>query len=319
MATQINVSTAFFPAAILPGSGGRLPDMIVHTTDSVFFYCHHSVLASRSTNMFGGLLATFWNSLLEMNQISPGSDTTSSSSGSEAEPPHAVPLSSPSGYWSQSPSALPTFHIPQDSIVFNIVLHAIYNLPFERYGPSLDTTAKALSCLAQYGIHLPDKNSSIWDALAKYASTDPIRVYTLAASQGADSVCVTASQYTLGASLTEITEDDALAMGPLPLRRLTLLHIRLCDTLKHIITWQPIDHETSETCTVVSRKALQSAWQNSAADILFQDLPQNTTNGVLTSAFCPLSTMPQCRSCKRQIQMRIATVLQDWAMVKRTI
>ncbi|KAG8905801.1 hypothetical protein FRB99_008226 [Tulasnella sp. 403] len=314
-AMRINVSTAFFPAAVLPGSGGRLPDLIIHTSDSVFFYCHHSILVSKSTNMFASLLPPSPNSPLDMDGVLLGS-VPSSSGGCEWETPQS---SKPPGFWSQSPSPFPTIHIQQNSVVFNIVLHVIYDLSFERYGPTLDTVVEALSCLAHYGIHTPDQYSSIWNALAQYAPTDPIRVYSIAAYYGVDSVCVTASQYTLGISLTIITEGDALTMGTIHLRRLTRLHIGLHDTLKRVIAWQPFDHKPKEGCSADSRQLLKSAWQNSAVDILLQDLPQNTSNNSLASAFSPLSTMPQCSPCKRHIQMRIATVLQDWAMARRTV
>ncbi|KAG8897807.1 hypothetical protein FRB99_007910 [Tulasnella sp. 403] len=270
--------------------------------------------------MFGGLLSTSPNSPPDVNWSPTGSAPPCVGGGYQGElASYAPPPSSPPRLWSQSSSPLPTIHVQQDSVVFNIVLHAIYDLSCERYGPTLDTIAQALACLADYGITIPHANASIWDALTNHASADPIRVYSTAASYAADSVCIIASQYTLGIPLTNITEGDALTMGSIYLRRLVLLHVDHYDTLRRLLVWQPFEHELTDGCTAASRQSIKSAWQNNAADILLQDLPQNTTSSSLASVFGPLSTMLQCPTCKHHIQMRVATMTQDWAMAKRTI
>lgn len=125
---QLKVSTTFFPSASLPGGLETVkPDLIIFTTyaldykqggkfdpltrctrDRTVFYCHRTVLSSRSSNDFGGLLSS-----------TPGSATPSKYL-------LGIDVSSELNGTQESPSLLATIVVTESSAVFDLVLHIIY-------------------------------------------------------------------------------------------------------------------------------------------------------------------------------------------------
>jgi hypothetical protein len=108
---MISVSTTFFPGAELD----VLPtDLIIISSDSVFFYVHTHKLLAASTNGFSSLLPL-----------------------KELERPEGAG------------NILP-LHI--DSVVLNILLHTIYSMSALHYSPSPEAVIAAVESLEKYGL-----------------------------------------------------------------------------------------------------------------------------------------------------------------------
>jgi len=301
--TQISVSTTFFPAALLPGANSRT-DVIIYTSDEVFFYAHQSVIRSRSTNDFASLLV-------------PADPAVSGHRQSYASP-HYGPGPQPFESTPQ-PGHLRTIAVPENSIVFNVILHIIYSMSSERYAPDLETVAQVLSCLEKYGVPALTPNHEIWATLLRHAPSAPLRVYVLAACYAMDSVCILASQYTLEVSLGTVTEADALTMGAIYLRRLFFLHLGRVEALKRVIKAPPEGHPIAPNCSLDAQRAIVRGWRMATASVMLADLPQNTSTNTLITTFGPLKSGSMCMKCKDLVQLRMTAMVQAWAEVKRTI
>lgn len=190
--------------------------------------------------------------------------------------------------------------------------------PCERYGPTVQTISQALRSLQAYGLSTPSLYHDIWAVLLRQAPHSPHRVYALGAAHAMDSLCTLASQYTLATPLTELGEAEATAMGAIYLRRFVFLHLGREEALRRTIRTPPPSHEDTETCSNDARMAIRQGWLATVGRILTGVQPQNTESAHLISQFAPLAALP-CQKCKENVQGRIASMVQDWARVKRTI
>lgn len=134
-----------------------------------------------------------------------------------------------------------------------------------------------------------------------------------------DSVCTLASQYTLTTPLSHVTETVAVTTGPSYLRRLVFLHLGRTEALKRILRRQPVPHDATPSCGEAGRKWLSTAWLAASAEIALQENPQAVSAGTLISTFGPIGSGTTCPHCKEILRERIATMLQEWVVVKRTI
>ena len=137
--TVVSVSTTFLPGADL---GQPLPpDLILHNSDSVFFYVHGSALLNFSNNSF--------NSLIPQYPISPTSDD----------------------------GILPEVVVPEDSHVFNVVLHLLYIITCTHFCPPVDVISKVVSALKRYGVlikRLAAPDTCLYDLIMSRAPLYPI-------------------------------------------------------------------------------------------------------------------------------------------------
>ncbi|KIO24872.1 hypothetical protein M407DRAFT_25732 [Tulasnella calospora MUT 4182] len=319
--TEIRVSTTFFPSALLPNvADGSRSDLIIHTSDTVFFYVHQSVLRARSNNNFGMLLS------ISTPQYTPNTTSPTHRNDHDQEPgtrdyfgggQDNMPFveSSPPG----QANTMSTIFVSEESVVLNIVLHLTYGMRCGRYGPSIEVISGALEALPRYGLPTPGLTNEIWTVLLRQAEMDPLRVYSLGAAHAIDSVCVQASEHTLKTPLSNVSEVDAMTMGPIYLRRLFFLHFGRVEALKRILGPPPDTHPDTAACSEVTQRAVKKAWKAALAELLLADKPQATSVASIVSAFGPIANSTQCLACKEKIQERIASVVHEWGNVKRSI
>lgn len=308
-ATEIHVSTTFFPAAVLPGvEQGKRCDLVIQTSDYVFFYCHSAILLAKSSNGFGFLIP--------ITLIGQAAVATPTAEGQEVS---LQPGSGPPQPPGPELSPLLAITVPETSAAFNIVLHVIYGLSFNRYGPTLAVVSEAMAALSKYGApHLQTK-SEIYTFLFKMIDTEPLQVYAIAASSHIEEICVAASERTLGLSLSTLSEADAILMGPLSLRRLFFLHLGRTSALQRVIGAPPEGHEEAPGCSEAQRQHLGALWKAGKATLLMKEFPQNVSVQDLVLIFGSLIGETRCLKCRAQIQARIGKLVQDWSRVKRTI
>jgi len=293
----IEIASNFFPSARLPGAGDEKPDMIVFTADSVFFYCHRKILTSRSSNSFAHLL----------------SSSNSSSAQSSTQQSPSVP-GLPHGM-----TPLLTITVAESSSVFNVILHIIYDMPVERFGPDLTTIVAALGALRSYGIACPSKHSNVWSLVLYYARTEPIRAFSVAAFHSMESLCVQISALTLPVPLNMVSEADALTMGPLYLRRLFFLHLGRKEALKRVIDPPPATHSPTPVCSAGNQATTADAWKFTVTEALLRPMPQALRAEELRQILGAAAQGRTCQSCANNIRDRVTEAVQTWEAIKTTI
>ncbi|KAG8981586.1 hypothetical protein FRB90_007150 [Tulasnella sp. 427] len=197
-------------------------------------------------------------------------------------------------------AALQTIAVQETSIVFNLLLHVLYGM----YG------------LRMIGAGDP---SGIGAMILRHAASAPLRAYGLAASQGMEDVCVASSKFTFQITLDAVSENDALRMGPIYLRRLFLLHLGVVETLKKLLALLPSLHEPKGPCTPLGQQKLAVAWREAVASILLQEAPQRTTSTDLIDVLGPLRSQTTCSRCWESCRQRTMEIIRQWETLKRTI
>lgn len=210
------------------------PDVILVSSDSVFFYLHTHVLLGASENGFRLLLPV----------------------PEEDRPEHIT--------------------VPQTSEVFNIILHAVYDISCAHFSPSFETVVTAVHSLPTYGITVKDRiapSTQLFRLLLLYAPPFPLELYTLASSYDLYDLAVPTSSYLLSLHLASLTDDVAEQIGPIYLKRLFLLHIGRSEALKHILLPPPFPHPSTLLCDIVDQSRLTRAWTLASAYLMWNVKP----------------------------------------------
>ncbi|KAF9247245.1 hypothetical protein BU15DRAFT_84774 [Melanogaster broomeanus] len=273
----VSVSTTFFPGA---QNHSHPPDLVLLTSDSVFFYVHAHVLLSVSDNSFNSLLP-------------PSPDAKNTAMG-------------------------PVVLVPESSNILNILLHTVYDLSCSHYSPSFESLAAALSAMITYGMSLKThvaRATPLHTLLLSHAPLYPLELYTLAASYDLYDLAVPTSSHLLSFSLASLTDEMAERMGPLYLKRLFFLHFGRADALKRLLLPPPHPHPPTPACDFLEQKKLTRAWALASAYLAWDARPDLSTS-TIESALAPLSEQLSCESCRRALQDRLKTLIVQWSVVK---
>lgn len=272
-------------------------DIVLLSQDSVWFYVESQKLMQSSNNSFDSLM--------------------------------------PPSRHSNSESYGPLIIVAQPSTVFNIVLHAIYDISCSQYSPSFDDISAAVSALDGYGISLYTalaSETALFSLLKSYAPVVPLDLYTLAASYDLYDLALLASQYLHSLNLSSITDELAEKIGPIYLKRLFFLHYGRADALKRILSAPPHPHAPTRDCDFVDQKKLTSAWSLAAAYLAWDaragvfnrffpytwfllDILDISTS-TIESALNPLGHRLPCQTCRDALMGRIKTLIADWANIR---
>ncbi len=232
---MISVSTTFFPGAELD----VLPtDLIILSSDSVFFYVHQHKIIAASTNGF--------NSLLPLKEH-----------GQPEDAGNILPL-----------------HL--DSIVLNILLHTIYNMSAAHYAPTPDTVISAVESLEEYGLSVKTylaPATPLYTLFLGTAPQAPIEFYAVAGGYDLHHLAVPISSFLLSYSLASLTDELAVKMGPLYLKRLFYLHLGRVEALKRLLLPPPQPHVPTPTCDFSEQKKLTRAWALASAYLAWDVRP----------------------------------------------
>ncbi|KAG9036417.1 hypothetical protein FRB95_008958 [Tulasnella sp. JGI-2019a] len=306
VAGNLQVSTAFFPAADLPGVGGMVLNTIIATRDGVIFYVHSTKMQASSCNSF--------DHLIPASTASSANTTPESGHSTNAAAP---PADRPGNVLTLRPHPNIIILIPELAAVCNVLLHIVYGMSCERFLPSIETFSAALQCLRRYGISIPDEDATIWTLIANHAPEHPMQVYLIGATYLIESVCVLASPYTLYIPvLQNMVDQDAIAMGAIYLRRLLLLHAELPETLRRITIVPPKEHVS---CTVTIQEAIPIAWRDAVANLLRRPQIQATRVDLIEEVLGSVVGVTHCGKCNDHVRSRVVEVTEAWAVVQRTI
>ncbi|KAH9960460.1 hypothetical protein BC827DRAFT_396882 [Russula dissimulans] len=257
--TMISVSTTFFPGAELDMLS---TDLIILSSDSVFFYIHSHKILAASSNGF--------NSLLPLKEQDEPDDVAG-----------ILPL-----------------HL--DSVIVNILLHTIYNMSATHYAPSPEAVIAAVDCFETY------------------APRAPIEFYAVSGAYDVQHLAIPISSFLLSYSLATLTDELAVKMGPLYLKRLFFLHLGRVEALKRLLLPPPQSHVPTANCDFTEQKKLTRAWALASAYLAWDVRPDLTTHAI-EAALRPLGDYLACDQCNQLLRERINNLVAQWSIVKRTV
>ncbi len=236
---MISVSTTFFPGSEFDVSP---TDLIIISSDSVFFYVHTHRLLAASTNGF--------NSLAPLK-----------------EQDH------PEG------NILP---LPLDSVVLNILLHTIYNMSAAHYAPPPEAVIAAVESFETYGLSVRTYMAPASPFATLFLCTAPqapIEFYAFAGAYDLNYLAIPISSFLLSYSLASLTDELAVKMGPLYLKRLFFLHLGRVEALKRLLLPPPQSHVPNAYCDFTEQKKLTRAWALASAYLAWDVRPGGSLNG----------------------------------------
>lgn len=241
----ISVSTSFAPFSdLLPSP----PDIILASSDTVFFYVHVSQLRSASSNNFNDLTQT------KRSVDEPPGQTVTSDIDVDA---NVAPVT-------------------DDSTVLNIILHSVYNISSMQYNPSIDTLVDAVDAMPKYGLSPQTHVSTfrpLFDVLLARAPIRPIDIYALAAAHDLPELATPVSAHLLSFPVYTLSDTLAARIGPLYVKRLFYLHLGRVQALKRLLVAPPHPHPPSEECDFTKQKKLSRAWALASAYLAWDARP----------------------------------------------
>ncbi|KAL1942504.1 hypothetical protein VTO73DRAFT_6106 [Trametes versicolor] len=275
------ISSVFQPSLRIDN---LLPDVILVSSNNVYFYAHRHRIINASFNLFCGLFLF---------------DSASFSHG-----------------------FLPTLHLTESGDVINVVLHTMYGLSCTHFHPALDTVEAALEAMIKYGlsmeIHAAPRYRPLHQLLLSRAPYHPIETYALAGKYELEELAVTVSGHLLSYDLSRVTDALATKMGPVYLKRLFLLHQTRMHALKQILLTPPAAHPTTPSCSPAERGQLTRAWALASAQIVWDATPSLSPNS-LRAMLEPMRDKLECETCRLVLQQRIQEVVNAWSLVTPTI
>ncbi|KAH7923963.1 hypothetical protein BV22DRAFT_546500 [Leucogyrophana mollusca] len=278
--TTYLVSTSFPPGS--PNSPHR-PDLILLSSDSVFFYVHRSALQDASAQAF------------------------------------RIPFSSlPQP--STGPTE-PLIAISESSTTLTIVLHTIYGLSSSRYSPSFAALSSAVASLAANEISVKQfvtPSSPLGFHILAHAPLHPLEVYALAAHYDLHDLAVASSSHLLSSNLATVTDEMAVWMGPRYLRRLFILHFDRIEALKRLLMPPPHPHPPTTTCTSEDQSRVVRAWALAMAYLIWDSRVDLSTT-TIKSVIGPIGDRLQCSLCRDTLMSRMESLVVQWTNVRRTI
>jgi hypothetical protein len=223
-----------------PGANADRPlaDLVLRSSDSVLFYVHLSVLMDASENGFKSLL-----------NPSPPIDERMSAA---------------------------VLDVPEQSVVFNILLHTIYDMTCAHYSPSFEALVVAVHAMKSYGICLKSRivpSSPLFTLLVSHVHSQPLELYMLASSYDLYDLAVLSSSYLLSFPLSSLSDSAAERIGPVYLKRLFFLHFGRSDALKRILLPPPYPHAPNAWCDAAEQKKLTRAWALASAYLAWEARP----------------------------------------------
>lgn len=280
--TIVSVSTIFYPGATHTHSP---PDLILLSQDSVFFYVHSQKLLEASLNGFNSTLPLS----LSQQQQSAGN--------------HSIIM------------------LPENAEIINVVLHTMYMMSCTQFSPSLDCIIQAVDVLAKYGAPLKTyiaPSTPLYSLILARAPLFPIELYAVAAQNDLLELATAISSHLLAFNLSNLTDELALKIGPIYLKRLFFLHLGRNDALKRLLLSPPALHGPTPQCDFTEQKKLTRAWALATAYLAWDARPDLSTSAI-EYALGSLEEHLTCPLCRSTMKSRLKQLIVEWSNVKRTI
>lgn len=245
---NVSISTAFYPDARLDPLP---PDLIFVSDDSVLFYIHSHVI------------------------LGPSNDQRIDFSSAIPTPPLSI-----------NPTP-PVVTVQESAAILNVVLHVAYGISCARYFCSFDVLSAAVEALPKYGLDPKQisQRTPLYTVLLSHAPSSPLKLYILAAHHGLDDLAVTTSSHLHSLSLSTLTDEEAVAMGPIYLKRLFFLHLGRTEALRRVIRPPPHPHPPTAMCDLMEQRKLGTAWTLASSYIMCGSVPGQPTPKVIIAVY----------------------------------
>ncbi|KAG8718410.1 hypothetical protein FRC08_005312 [Ceratobasidium sp. 394] len=275
--------------------GFQEADLVLLTTDAVFFYAHTSELLRQSSNYFGNLIAE--------ERISKGDSTQCTSRGTYIIDPPELKL------------------VDYSSDVLELVLDAVYKRSTESLAPSIATLRDAIAALVSLGYCPKDMvvpGSELFVRSLEAAETEPLQVYALAAQHSLELLAVAASGLTSAHSLDDVSDELALQMGPIYLKRLFLLHMQRAQEVRHSVhlplELHAIGSPPGVKCNEKVQESVNDVWTLASGYVVVHGDPDGLDE-VVSSFVGHLS----CEICGESLKARMKLTVDNLAWMNHTI
>ncbi|KAH7919714.1 hypothetical protein BV22DRAFT_1022514 [Leucogyrophana mollusca] len=271
------ISTAFPPTS--PDSF-HPSDLILLSSDLVFFHVHRSALQAASTRAFR--------------------------------------ISFPSLPPSSSDIVEPVISIPESSTTLNIILHSIYGQSSFRFAPSFEALSAAVAALLPNELSVREfvaLTSPLGALILAHAPLHPIEAYALAAQYDLHDLAVVTSSHLLSFNLSSVTDELAEQIGPRYLKRLFLLHFGRIEALKRLLMPPPHPHPATPTCPFTAQSKVVRAWTLMAAYLIW-DCGVDLSTETIKSIMGPMADHIQCPICRDSLKSRMQTLVVQWTNIK---
>lgn len=167
--------------------------------------------------------------------------------------------------------------VTEPSNVFNVVLHAVYNLNCAQYNPSDEDVMAAIDALSKYSVALNKVAVPATPLFALITSrlgdrdvTRVLQFYALAGHYGLNDLAVHCSQYLLPLRAREIPPPLAEQMGVRYLKHLIFLRLDRVEKLREILSQPPQEHLPIPQCSSAQPAALARAWSLTGAYFMWE-------------------------------------------------
>lgn len=217
---------------------GQKPDVIVVSSDRVLFHAHSTHLISTSQNAF--------NALMNVGAVA------------DAKGGPVI------------------IAVPEDSVLFNVVIHTIYSMSCVQYKPPVDVLLDAVGALKTYGILLRRfvvPGTPLYNHIFTELPRQPLNVFLVAAENKLEDLAVASSAHLHSLQLPTLSDEMVGRMGATYLRRLVELHVGRVENLKRLLLDAPKPHVDTVDCGFVQQKKLARAWALAAASIVWDIRP----------------------------------------------
>ncbi|KDR74256.1 hypothetical protein GALMADRAFT_250030 [Galerina marginata CBS 339.88] len=216
---------------------------------------------------------------------------------------------------------LEIIHLDIPSAVLNIILHTLYGTSPAAHSPDLETLVHAVDCMPSFSLSpqaFIRPSSPLYELLLAHAPLHPLEVYALAAHHGLSTLAVNVSCHLLSCDLPAITDEMAVRMGAVFLKKLLQLHAERLASLKAILLQPPPPHPQSDGCQFADQVKLTRAWVLVSAYLAWEARADLSTHAI-RATLNPLLRHLSCELCHQTMQDRIKEVVVQWISVKRTI
>jgi len=269
----ISMSTTFYLGAM---DGPYPPDVLLVSSDNVFFCVHSITLLFHSLNKFGGYLKDISQPVL----------------------------------------------LSAHSEAVNLALFALYNLNASAFNPTTGLITQALDFLIDHGILPGDcitSTNPFCESIRTLGVRYPLETFIMVAYFDLEHLAIDVSRNLLSLPLYTITEEVALTIGPMYLKRLFFLHLGRVDRLKQLMFQVPEAHGQNKDCYDSEQRRLQLEWRSLAVTLAFEASPAMEPSQ-LYKVFLPITQKKSlCPDCIESAKRQLRTLIVEWTSVKSTI
>ncbi|KAG2008725.1 hypothetical protein CC2G_014121 [Coprinopsis cinerea AmutBmut pab1-1] len=275
----VSVSTSF-----CPGSHPTEGDVVFSSKDDVLFYVHSDVIKAACPEAFSSFLPL----------------------------PSSIPGATANGA---------VIKIPEDAMTLNVILHLLYGTSCAPNSPSIDQLVHAIDSMPGYGITpstfiLPQ--TPLYTLLLSHVPHHPIQIYALAAHHKIEQLASQTSSHLLAFQLSNVTDEMAMRMGPVYLKRLVLLQAGRLEALKGLLLQPPGLHAPVGGCGFEEQRMVTRAWALASASLVWDARPDISTHRI-QAAFMTMLKDLECQDCEASVTARLRDVMVKWSALKCTV